>query len=337
VIWLLFGFMLLAAALVVTWPMYRREKRLTSGLVASAAIVLAVSAVLYSSIGTPVPPAPVASIDEMVAALDQRLQQNPEDIEGWKMLGRSYMQLQNYPKAIEAYEHAVALENPAGGQTLASLGEALLIGQGSAAAERTGQLFESALAAEPQNPKALFYGGMLAINRGDRELAARRWEALLALSPPPEIEQILRQRVAEWRAETEPAVQANAGPGARIVSINVSLSDAAAAAVAPNATVFVIARDPHRQSPPIAAARRTVSELPAVVSLSDADSMLPGRLLSAFDQLEIVARVSGTGEPVAQPGDWYGEHTISEPGSAPVEIVIEKQLPEKKSPGKKSR
>jgi cytochrome c-type biogenesis protein CcmH len=184
VIWLLFGLMLLAAVLVVAWPMYHRQRRLSPGLISSVFIVLGVSALVYSRIGTPVPPPPVASVDEMVAGLDQRLQENPDDIEGWKMLGRSYMQLENYPKAIEALERAVAMEKPANAQTLAALGEALLIGEGSTRSSRTAQLFESALAAEPTNSKALFYGGVVAIERGDRELAAERWEALLALSPP---------------------------------------------------------------------------------------------------------------------------------------------------------
>jgi cytochrome c-type biogenesis protein CcmH len=327
VIWLLFGIMLLAAALVVTWPLYRRVKRLTPALLASVAIVLGVSALVYSSVGTPVPPTPVASVEEMVAGLDRRLQENPEDLEGWRMLGRSYMQLQNYAGAIAAFERVVAMEKPASGQSLASLGEALLIAEGNAASDRTGQLFESALAAEPTNPKALFYGGIVAIERGDRELAADRWEALLSLSPPPEIENVLRQRVAEWRGEVPPAAQSPADAAGEIVAVNVSLGSGAAAAVAPEATVFIIARDPAQPSPPIAATRRSVSELPARVSLSDADAMIPGRPLSSFDQLEIVARVSVSGGPIAQPGDWYGQHTVSSPATAPVDIVIEKQLP----------
>ena len=112
-----------------------------------------------------------------------------------------------------------------------------------------------------------------------------------------------------------------------MVAVKVSLGPDAAASVSPDATVFIIARDPAQPSPPIAAARRIVSELPAEVSLSDADSMVPGRLLSAFERLEIVARVSRSGEPMARPGDWYGEHTISGRGAAPVEIVIERQVP----------
>jgi cytochrome c-type biogenesis protein CcmH len=325
-IWFSFGVMLLAAALIVTWPMYRTEKRLTPGVSAAVVIVLGVTALVYSAIGTPVPPAPLASVDEMVAALDRRLQEDPDDIDGWMMLGRSYVQLQDYAKAVAAFERAAALETPPSAQTLAALGEAMLIDEGSARSIRTGQLFESALAVEPDNPKALFYGGIVAIERGDRALAADRWEALLALSPPPEIEDILRARVAEWRGEAKPAVQGEAAATEQVIAVNVSLGPGAAAAVAPDATVFIIARDPAQPSPPIAAARRIVSELPARVSMSDADAMIPGRLLSAFDRLEIVARVSQSGEPTAEPGDWYGERTISRPGTAPVDIVIEKQL-----------
>ena len=325
-IWFLFGLMLLAAALVVTWPMYRKERRLSPGLIASVVIVLGVSALVYSGIGTPVPPPPIASVDEMVAALDRRLQENPDDVEGWKMLGRSYMQLENYPKAIAAFERAVAMENPASAQTLAALGEALLIEQGSAGSSRTVQLFESALAAEPTNPKALFYGGIVAIERGDRELAAKRWEALLALSPPPEIEDILRLRVAEWRGEDQPGTRRDGAATEKVIAVNVSLGPGAASAVSSDATVFIIARDPAQPSPPIAATRRTVSELPALVSLSDADAMIPGRLLSGFERLEIVARVSMAGGPAAQPGDWYGELVVSDPGTEAVDIVIDRQL-----------
>jgi cytochrome c-type biogenesis protein CcmH len=327
VIWLLFGAMLLAAALAVTWPMYRVEKRVTRSVIASVVVVLGVSAVIYSSIGTPVPPEPVASLEDAAAALEERLQEHAADIEGWKMLGRSYMQLQNYSKAITAFEKVAELEAKPTAQTMASLGEALLIEEGSASADRVSQLFESALSLEPANPKALFYGGIIAIERGNRDLAADRWEALLALSPPPEIEDVLRQRVAEWRGEIPAVTQAGPASSEAIVAVNVSLAPGAASAVAPDATVFIIARDPAQPSPPIAAARRRVSELPAQVSLSDADAMIPGRPLSAFDELEIVARVSMSGGPAAQTGDWYGEHTVSQPGSAPVDIVIGKQVP----------
>jgi cytochrome c-type biogenesis protein CcmH len=324
-IWVLFGVMLLAAALVVTRPIYRTQQRLTPTAVVAAVIVLSVSTLVYSRIGTPVPGDSLQGVEEMVAALDQRLQKDPDDVEGWKMLGRSYVQLENYPKAIAALERAVELQSPADAQTLAELGEALLIVEGADRSARTSQVFEAALAVNPNNPMALFYGGVIASERGDNALAADRWEALLGLSPPVEIQDVLHARIAEWRGEEKPAQQAEVATD-RAVAVNVTLGSGAAADVASDATVFIIARDPAQPSPPIAAARRIVSELPAEVSLSDADAMIPGRLLSAFDRVEIVARVSRSGDPMAQPGDWYGQNTISNPPGGPIEIVIEKQV-----------
>jgi cytochrome c-type biogenesis protein CcmH len=218
----------------------------------------------------------------------------------------------------------VRIESGQNAQTLADLGEAVLLGDSRTLNGRAGQLFESALAIEPNNPKALFYSGVAAVERGDIDLGATRWEALLATSPPQNIADILRQRIAELRGtspESEPEATAPA------VVANIMLGAAAAAAALPDATIFIIARDPNQPSPPIAAVRRRVSDLPAMVSLSDADAMIPGRVPSAFPQLEIVARVSLSGQPVAQSGDWYGQQVIATPLTEPVQISIDQQVP----------
>lgn len=324
-IWVVLGLMLLAAAMVVAWPLYRGQRRVTPPLVGAVVTILVVSAVVYSQIGTPVPPSMPASIDEMVASLAARLEENPNDIDGLKMLGRSYVQLQRYGEAERAFQRAVDLESANDGQTLADLGEAVVLGQGGRIGERAGQLFENALAVEPGNPKALFYGGIVAIERGNRELAADRWEALLESSPPPEIQEVLEQRIAEWRGEAPPPAVPGAAPGGGgppVVTANVSVSEAASAALGADATVFIIARDPEQPSPPIAVQRRKLSELPASVALDDGDAMIPGRLLSGFDRLEILARASLSGEPTEQPGDWYGEQVVTVTEQSSVDVVI---------------
>jgi cytochrome c-type biogenesis protein CcmH len=318
-IWVLFGAMLLAAALFVAWPMYRRERRLSAGLAFGVAIVLFLSAGLYARLGVPVPPEAPGSIDDMLASLERRLADEPGNIAGWKLLGRSHGHLGNWNEAVRAYERAAELESRSNPATLADLGEALLNAEPESISGRAGQLFESALALAPANPKALFYGGIAALERGDAALAADRWEALLAQGAPPEVEAILRERVAAWRAAAGGPAQA--GP---VVEVEVALSPDAAAAVAPDTTVYIIARDPAQPSPPIAAVRRRASELPATVPLGDGDSMIPGRVLSAYHRLEIVARASLSGEPAEQPGDWYGRETVSREasGTAAVEVVI---------------
>lgn len=326
-IWLILGAMLFAAALAVAWPLYRRQRRVTPSLLGAVATVLIVSALVYSRIGTPVAPEVPATVDQMVASLAERLEHNPDDLDGWAMLGRSYVQLQRYAEAVNAYQRAVDLESASNAQTLADLGEAIVLSDGGRVSERAALLFENAIGLEANNPKALFYGGIAAIERNDRVLAADRWEALLALAPPPEIQDVLRQRVAEWRGTEQPAEAAQPQPASgALISANVSLGTDAAQQVGADVTIFVIARDPDQPSPPVAAVRRRASELPATVTLGDADAMIPGRLPSNFERLEIVARASLSGEPVAQSGDWYGGQIVTVADSSTVDIVIEHKV-----------
>ncbi|MDG2376843.1 MAG: tetratricopeptide repeat protein, partial [Woeseiaceae bacterium] len=215
--WIIIGVMLATAMLVIMWPLYRVEKRFSVTAIASMVSVAVISATLYSQIGTPNPDSQVAAmpdINEMVSSLAQRLEENPVDLVGWKMLGRSYMQLENFPGAVSAFERAVEIESSENGQTLADLGEAILMGNPRELLGRAGQLFENALALTPGNGKALFYSGMAAAQRGDNLLAADRWEALLATSLPPNVADILHERIAELRggAPLPEAAPTKSGP-----------------------------------------------------------------------------------------------------------------------------
>jgi len=331
-LWVIFGLMLLAAALVVAWPMFRHEQKLSIRAAATIVVVLAISAGLYSRIGTPDAQAvqgEMASIEGMVESLAARLQSDPSDVRGWKMLGRSYSVLQRYTEAAAAYERAAELENGTDGQTLADLGEAVLMGNGGALDPRSDQLFENAVAVSPNNPKALFYSGYAAGERGDRSLAAERWETLLAVAPSPDIEGLLRQKIGEWRGVSAEEVQVAPQPVAQTggLMILVSLDPAAQQAVEPGHIVFVIARDPAAPAPPIAAVRRVVGDLPAQIELTDANAMIPGRTLTSFENIEIVARVSLSGQPVAQPGDWFGSEQIRTSDTRSASIVIDQRVP----------
>ena len=320
-LWAFFGVMALAALFAVVWPLYRTEQRFSPRAIGVAVLVLAVSAVLYQQIGTPtaqtVASAP-PDAEAMVKSLADRLAANPNDVAGWKMLGRSYSVMRRYPESIAAFERAVALENSADGQTIVDLGEAVLMNDNSAMSGRAGELFESALAITPGNPKALFYSGLAAAERGDPMLAADRWDALLATSPPAEIESVLTERIAQWRGVMTESVG---------LTIGVSLAPAAEAVVNPDATVFVIARDPAQPSPPIAVARRRANELPISVTMTDSDAMIPGRVLSGFKQIEIITRVSASGQPIAQTGDWFGSSQIDTENTRDLSIVIDQQVP----------
>ena len=330
-LWFIIALMLLVAVLAVAWPQFREEKEFSLRSALAITCVLAFSIGLYSQIGQPgVQSAvgPVSNIEDMVDSLAQRLKTDAEDVDGWVMLGRSYVELNRYPEAIAAYERAAELESYRNGLTLVNLGETIMRNDGGEISTRASEVFESALAVAPRDPRALLYGGISAINRGEPLLAADRWEMLLATSPPPEIEGMLRQKVAEWRGVETPVPLRAANPEAGTgLIINVQLGAAASPAVDPNATVFVFARDPAQPSPPIAAVRRRASELPFAVSLSDSDSMIPGRVISNYSELEIVVRASSSGQPIAQKGDWYGDSKIDTEASRTLDIVIDRQVP----------
>lgn len=322
---------LLAIAFVIR-PLARDVQR--QGLLAGISVVFvaALSAGLYAYKGSPGLPSGASQqpdVDDMVASLAARLERQPDDLGGWKMLGRSYMTLNDFAAAADAFERAVELESAQNAQTLVDLGVALAQQGGQRLSPRTVSVFENAIALEPNHPEALFWSGIGAFNRGDSALAADRWERLLATNPPPEVAGIIEQRIADWRGEEPPALAPQPAPPERagaVVRASIGLSDAARSTLPAEATVFVIARDPAQPSPPIAVTRRQLSELPAVIELGDRDSMIPGRTLSGFAEFELVARVSVSGSPAAQPGDWFAAKIVRPADSAEVALSIDEEV-----------
>ncbi len=335
-LWIVLGAMSLLAALFVAAPLYRGQRRVSLVTVVTVLLVVAGSAALYARQGSPGLPSAgdgaLPAMDEVVAALAERLDANPEDLQGWKMLGRSSMTLQDYGQAVTAFERANALEGSQNAQTLIELGEALLARDSTGVEGRIANLFEAALALDSTNPTALFYGGIGALNRGKPALAADRWEALLAQDPPPEIRHVLEMRIAEWRGEPPPAAAPaaatapSAGGADAVIAATISVADAAAAALPPNTTVFVIARDPAQPVPPIAVRRMTLAEFPATVRLGDGDAMMAGRTLSGPDELELVARASRSGRPVEETGDWVGSVIVRPADTPQVSFSIEREV-----------
>lgn len=332
ILWVLLAVMAMLAVGFIARPFFADLPRSTPLVAVLIVFVVAGSTGLYwykGSPGVPSGPAQQPDVQQMVASLAERLERQPDDINGWKMLGRSYMTLGNASGAVDAYRRAVDLESAQNASTLVALGAALAEAAGRQLTPEAVAAFENALALEPNHPDGLFWGGIAAAATGRPELAADRWEALLATNPSPEVTAMLRERIAAWRGEQPPPVPTMTEPVAgsgNVVTANVSVSDAAAAALPADATVFIIARDPAQPSPPIAVARRRLSELPASVDLGDNESMIPGRMLSAFAEFELVARVSLSSSPAAQPGDWYGSAQVTPADQDVVDISIDRMV-----------
>jgi len=344
--WTILVLLCLGAIVFACWPLYRESHRLTPLVATVIVVVVASSTILYDQIGSPGVPsgrsgethdnANIPGMEEAVTSLQQRLAANPDDLAGWKMLGRTQMTIQDYAGAADAYESAMALEEGKDAQTMVDLAVAILNRDRTPIQGRPASLLDSALALDPNNPAALFYTGLAAANQGDTATATERWQILLGLNPPDNIRAILEQRLAEWHGEAIPA-QASAMsqpntaddevPDDAVISVQVSLSADAMAAIATDAVVFVIARDPSAPSPPVAVARHRVSELPMLVSLTDAQSMVAGRNLSMFAEIELLARVSLSGSPAAASGDWYGSMIARPAENDSVFLAIDQQVP----------
>jgi cytochrome c-type biogenesis protein CcmH len=335
-LWIVLASLCLIALAFVVLPLYRSSGRLSQLLVTIIVFVVASSALLYNKIGQPGAPSgagAMADSSEVVESLAARLKDNPGDVDGWVLLGRSYQSMQQYDEAIAAFEKALELEQGQNARTMVSLGIALMESRGGQPTDRSTRLFENALSLEPNDSNALFYAGGAAASRGDTALAADRWETLLGMNAPPEIQELLRRKIAEWRGHPPiPAGMAQAQPpqptpGNAIVALSLSLSDDALAELPADATLYVIARDPAQPSPPIAVSPRRLSELPVIVELSDTNSMVAGRPLSGFTRFEVVARVSLSGSPAAQSGDWSGSLIVEANSGQTVDLVIDQKIP----------
>jgi len=338
-------FTLLAVSLVV-WPLLRSGHGVhpvaaTLSAVAIPPLVLVIY-LLVSNYDWRAPgtaPAPAAggtagSMEEAVASLERRLQAEPADEEGWVLLGSSYLNLNRPADAASAYQRAADLSG--GRNTAARLGvaEAQIVLDPASITGPAGTEIEAVLQAEPGNPKALWYGGLLSLARGEPAVARERWEALLELSPPEEIRQIIENQLAQIDpqaapvAALPPASPAPASPAAVPtggIGITVSLSEAVRAKVSPSAPLFVFVRDAKAAGPPLAVIRRKAGELPLALQITDADIMLPGRSLAGMESATLVARIANGGDPVARPGDVYGEARWQRgANSGPVAIIIDR-------------
>jgi cytochrome c-type biogenesis protein CcmH len=252
----------------------------------------------------------------MVAKLEKRLKEQPNDPAGWLMLGRSYIALNRLDDAIVAYDHALQLDAQSA-EAAMGLGEAMSLRAGGEVTPPAAQLFEQALVLAPSDPKALLYGGFAAAVRGDRSLARTRWQALKDLHPPPQIAQMLDERLAELgppeptptgTSASQAGTSASTGTlSAAEVTVSISIAPELKSRLVSEAPLFVFAREPGSQGPPLAAKRLTSSAIGTQVHLSPADSMLPGRVLSSGQRVSVTARVSFSGRPVPSAGDLYGE------------------------------
>ena len=258
-----------------------------------------------------------------INALAQRLRTAPDDADGWYMLARSYETLGRYTDAVAAYQQVLRLV-PGQPAVLADLADALLSANQGNPDEASIAAVAQALAAQPDQPKALALAGMMALRRGDAAEALAHWERLQALLPPDsEAARQIQSNIAQARnmaAAPAPAAAARsaaamppatgaapaAAASAARISGRASIADALRGRVQPSDTVFILARPEEGSRMPLAILRMQVSDLPRDFVLDDSSAMSPDATLSRAGKVRVEIRVSKSGTAAARPGDLGG-------------------------------
>jgi cytochrome c-type biogenesis protein CcmH len=352
--------LLIAAVAIVVVPLLRKG----SGNPAVWAAFGAVGVLVFGAAGLYVtwsnwnwqqPVADAGTPENMVSRLARRLEKNPNDLDGWLRLGRSYAVLEQYPLSVRAYQRASELAGGRNAEALVGMGEALVLNDREELMGRGGRFIEQGLALDPKNGSALFYGAAVALRKNDLPLARERFAGLLALDPAPtdDVRQIIENQIAaiDERLATSPSEaprqadartagpQGSAPPDNRAqadnsrrtapaapgnvppVKVRVTLSAKLSGESLSSYPLFVLVRDPRRAGPPLAV-KRLQATFPQSVELTTADSMLPDHSFAKGQLVEVVARISKTGSPTASPGDPVGlaAHTVGQGGTVDIQI-----------------
>lgn len=299
-------------------------------------------------------------LEVMVQRLAEKMEQNPENLEGWLMLGRTYFAISQPERALYALEKAYGLA-PQQPDVLVAYAEAIAANNDKKLDGRPAELIRTALEIDPQHTSARWLEGLVSFQGGQYAQAASQWEGLLASFDPQSGEaEDLRGYIKEARSRAglEPEQAQTPAPAqvaateqpvatptqstpeagtdrpptqattAQSVTVEVSLAEPLWPQADVNDSLFVYAKAVSGPPMPLAAKRVRVADLPVTVTLDDSMAMIPTMRLSAFPEVTVGARVSKSGQAMPQSGDLEGEVSPVEIGQAEaVKVVIDQVRP----------
>ena len=317
--------LVLAVPAFVLRPLWRQAPVSTTAL---GALMVLASIALYRMLGTPaaLDPANEAApktLGDAITQLETALARDPAQVEGWRLLGRAYASQQQSAKSRDAYVHAAQLA-PDQPDVLVEAAEAsALADPGHRFDARSVAWLQHALALQPRQQRARWFLGIAQRQAGHPAEAARTWEPLLSQVDPRTAEPLRTQvNIARSEAGLPPLAPAAAAPDLK-VSVKLDPALAARVRLDGNASVFVIARVPNGPPMPVAVEKHGVGELPFTATLDDSDGPMPTQALSSQSEVEVLARLSASGNAIPQPGDLSSRPVrVKLPASGTVELTI---------------
>lgn len=373
--WILAIALLAIAAALVSWPLFTgAAKDKITGLFVMLMIPLT-GILMYQYIGTPeairlspATPAQQSSqqqaahsdqdgqMDELVAALKQRMNENPEDPEGWLILGRSLKTMQRYDEAEQALRNANRLvpDNPL---IMIELAETILFTSGAPEINpEARQLIESALALDPNQQKGLWIMGMASAQEGDDSQAMAYWTRLQQqLDPASEPYQSVTEQIeaaqgrlgmpvsasivtpveASSNTQSPAAAPTMANPAASQttsgefgIPTTISIGDGMAENLPASATLFIFIHPAGAAGMPLAVKRVAPRGFPMSLNFTDADLLRPGGSLQAFELLDISARISMAGIANVASGDIQANRvTVNTKNITAIDLHLDQRVP----------
>ncbi len=277
-------------------------------------------------------------IEDAIADLEAKLKNDSNNIDGWLMLGRSYVVSKRFDDAVNAYRKANELSDGANPETLISYGEAKGLAAGNNFDKEAMSLFTRALKISPNNERGLWYAGLASYQLQNYEASVGYLEKLYQQVPSDQAD--VKTALAKYLNDakqkagievveldgtkatpTESVVKSN-------IEVNVTLSDELLNKIVKSDTLFIYARAMNGPKMPLALVKMTAGDLPATVTLDDSVSMMPSMTLSSMKQVEVIARISKSGQAIMQSGDLFGSvKAVNTDQSETVDVVISELAP----------
>lgn len=327
-VFIVFATLIVLASLAwVLRPLWRQSPRFV--LAAIALLGLATGS-LYLLVGNPaaLKQAPERTqmprdIDEAISELRAALQRDPKQVEGWMLLGRALLGQEKYAEASEAFGQAVRLQ-PDHPEVLVSAAQARMLAAGNHLDATALAWLQQALRIQPEHQRARWFLGVAQRQAGQPAAAAATWEPLLAQVDASTAASLLPQINAARAEAGQPPLAAPAPASAATpLVVEVALDPRWHTRLPGDTTVFVIARVPDGPPMPVAVEKHRLDELPLRVELDDGDSPMPTAKLSALAEVEVLARLSPSGNAIPQEGDVSSTPLrVKLPATAPVRLTL---------------
>lgn len=282
-------------------------------------------------------------MERAVQSLAERLRGEPDNLEGWLLLGRAYKSMERFEQAQQALAQAYRLA-PEDPSVMIEYAEAQALSTPRRRIDGDNlALIQQAVDKQPDHQRGIWLLGVAAMQGGRPKDAVDRWETLRQLIssdlsavqaldeqieaarqaaglPPARESTAIVEAAGDLADDAAPAAPA-AGPR---LTVNVDIAPALRERLSDSAVLFVFARAAEGSRVPLAIQRLSAATLPVTVTLDDSQGMMPALTLSSMPEVVVGARVSASGQAVPQSGDLEGlSAPLPSATRTPIRLIID--------------